>query len=84
MNQKTLSSLGVESKPSLKSLEEEVKRLTFELEQEHTRAEQLGVNCFWLIEKIDLIHNSICPGLFGTWQMRVDQAVTAAKLLRKP
>jgi hypothetical protein len=84
MNQKTPSSPGEENKPSLKSLKDEVKRLTFELEQEHRRADQLGDNCMWLIGKIDSIHFSLCPEKFGGWQARAINCVEAALLLRKP
>jgi hypothetical protein len=48
---------------------------------EKQRAEQLGINCRWLIEKIDRIHRALCRGQYGTWQQRVEQAVEAAERL---
>jgi len=35
----------------------------------------------WLLEKLDDIHDALCPGQFGTWQQRAEQAVDAAKRL---
>jgi hypothetical protein len=46
---------------------------------EQNRAEQLALNCRWLIEKIDIIHSCLCPGQNGTWQQRAEQAVIAAQ-----
>lgn len=74
----------MENKPSLKSLEDEVRRLTLELDQEHSRAEQLGINCMWLIEKIDSIHFSLCSDKSGGWQARAINCAEAALLYRKP
>lgn len=50
---------------------------------EKRRADQLGVNCDWLIEQIDRIHVALCPGQRGTWQQRADQAVKAAGEVQK-
>jgi hypothetical protein len=47
-------------------------------ENEHRRAEQLGVNCTWLIEKMDQICYSLCPGFVGTWQQRAEKAALKA------
>lgn len=46
---------------------------------EKQRADQLGINCRWLIDKIDRIHQALCPGQCGTWQQRAEQAVEAAE-----
>lgn len=46
---------------------------------EKQRADQLSVNCQWLIDKIDRIHQALCPRQFGTWQQRAEQAVEAAE-----
>ena len=51
----------------------------FGVEAEKRRADQLGVNCMWLIDKIDRIHAALCPGRSGTWQQRAEQAVEAAE-----
>jgi hypothetical protein len=48
---------------------------------EHARAEQLGINCRWLIDKIDEIFYALCPGKVGTWQQRAEMAVSRAKEL---
>lgn len=48
------------------------------LMDESRRADQLGVNCDWLIAKIDAIHAALCPGQHGSWQQRAEQAVAAA------
>jgi len=52
-----------------------------ELEMETKRADQLGVNCKWLIDKIDEICNAICPDKIGTWQQRAEWAALKAKEL---
>jgi hypothetical protein len=67
----------------LLAAEAEITQLKFALEQETARAEQLGINCMWLVERIDSIHLSLCSELFGGWQARADQCVTAAKLLKE-
>ena len=51
----------------------------FGVEAEKRRADQLGLNCSWLIDKIDRIHAAMCPGQHGTWQQRAEQAVKAAE-----
>lgn len=48
-------------------------------DSEKQRADQLGINCRWLIDKIDRVHRALCPGQYGTWQQRAEQAVEAAK-----
>ena len=46
---------------------------------EHMRAEQLALNCRWLVDQIDKIHWSLVHGeTTGTWQNRAEQAVAAA------
>ena|SRR3990167_3264334 len=35
------------------------------------------VNERWLIAQIDKIHDALCPGESGTWQIRAEQAVEA-------
>lgn len=50
---------------------------------EKARADQLGVNCRWLIDKIDRIHRALCPGQSGTWQQRAEQSVAAAEKLKE-
>ena len=45
------------------------------------RSDQLGINCRWLIDKIDRIHRILCPDQCGTWQQRAEQAVEAAERL---
>ena len=53
-----------------------------EIEAEKSRADQLWLNITWLVDKIDRIHEVLCPGQNGTWQQRAEQAVKAAKSLR--
>lgn len=50
----------------------------FGLEAEKQRADQLGKNCNWLIQNIDIIHANLCPEQNGSWQDKVKQATTAA------
>jgi len=50
-----------------------------EIENEKRRANQLALNCKWLIEQIDTAHAILCPGQRGTWQDRAKQLVAAAK-----
>lgn len=45
---------------------------------EKKRADQLSLNCGWLIEQIDKIHRALCPHRKGTWQTRALQAADAA------
>ena len=48
-------------------------------EQEHARAEQLALNCRWLIAKFDELHRILCPKRMGTWQERVSQVIEEVK-----
>ena len=50
-------------------------------ESEARRARQLGINCEWLIARIDEIHDALCPDHIGTWQSRAQKAVEAAKII---
>ena len=51
-------------------------------EQEHARAEQLGLNCNWLIKKMDEIFYTLCPDQAGTWQQRAEMAVKKVKEIK--
>ncbi len=63
----------------------EVERIVTEhLEKDfQSRLKQLKINQDWLIERIDHIHQVLCPGRIATWQQRGTQAETAAELLVK-
>jgi hypothetical protein len=50
-----------------------------ELPNQHTQMHTIR----WLLEKLDDIHDVLCPGQFGTWQQRAEQAVEAAKRISK-
>jgi hypothetical protein len=52
-------------------------------ENEKRRVIQIQTNLMWVIEKLDEIHDALCPGMNGTWQQRVEQAVEAAKRTAK-
>jgi hypothetical protein len=41
--------------------------------------EQQMINQKYLLDAIDKIHSALCTGKSGTWQMRVEQTVEAAK-----
>lgn len=47
------------------------------------RAKQLDINCRWLMNQIDQIHEVLCPGKIGTWQDRATNSVEAAKKIVK-
>ena len=51
------------------------------VESEARRADQLGVNCQWLVAQLDEIHDALCPDHIGTWQSRAQNAVEAAKII---
>lgn len=51
------------------------------VESEARRADQLGINCRWLVAQLDEIHAALCPGHVGTWQDRAQKAVEAAKII---
>lgn len=53
------------------------------IEQETARADQLALNCRWLIDKIDRIHAALCPDKCGSWITRAEQAVAAAEAIAK-
>lgn len=55
--------------------------LTFDSDKR--RIQQLSINCDWLRNQIDLIHDALCPGQLGTWQDRALQAVAAAEKIAK-
>jgi len=40
--------------------------------------DQLSLNCDFLQTHLDEVHNALCPGQDGTWQMRAEQAAAAA------
>ena len=48
---------------------------------EKARADQLGINCRWLIAQLDAIHAALCPDHIGTWQERAQAAVKAAQAM---
>jgi len=54
---------------------------TYEIEKK--RADQLGVNCVWLIEKFDLLHGILDIDGNGSWQDRVNQVVVRVKILKR-
>ena len=43
------------------------------------RLKQLEINCRWLVEITDRIHDALCPGQYGTWQDRAKQAAETAE-----
>lgn len=45
------------------------------------RLKQMEINCQWLIDITDRIHDALCPDQCGTWQERAKQAVEAAERL---
>ena len=47
------------------------------------RAEQISINFYFLLEKIDAMHALLCPDQNGTWQNRADQVVAAVKALKR-
>lgn len=52
------------------------------LKDETRRADQLDLNCTWLVDKIDRVHAALCLGhRSGKWQQRAEQAVEAAEAL---
>ena len=55
----------------------------FTIESETKRADQISINCQWLIEQLDSIHDSLCPDHTGTWQDRAIAAVEAAESIKK-
>ena len=40
---------------------------------------QATVNARWLIERLDRVHDALCPDKCGTWQQRADQSAEAAE-----
>lgn len=42
---------------------------------------QMRANFNFLMDCIEEIHDALCPEKCGTWQMRAEQAVAAAKAL---
>lgn len=67
----------------LKAIEEINAALPF-LDIDHDADEQMSRNVDWLIQHIDIIHAHLCPGMRGTWQQRVLQAVEASKAPAAP
>jgi hypothetical protein len=63
--------------------QEQWKKVLSERDDARRRAEQMGANVHWLLERIDAIHDALCPGCLGTWQERTDQAVAAAQRIAK-
>jgi len=48
---------------------------------ERQRLKQMEINCRWLMDVTDRIHDALCPNQCGTWQDRAKQAVEAAERL---
>ena len=48
---------------------------------EKARADQLGVNCRWLIDRLDRVCHALAPGYVGSWQDRANKAVEAAEAM---
>ena len=48
---------------------------------EKARADQLGVNCRWLIDRLDRVCHALAPGYVGSWQDRANKAVEAAEAI---
>lgn len=55
----------------------------FGSDSEKLRADVLANNCKWLVDKIDRIHDALCPDICGTWQQRAKDAVAEAQKARK-
>jgi len=55
----------------------------FGIESEKRRADVMANNCKWLVDKIDRIHDALCPDICGTWQQRATDAVAEAQKARK-
>jgi hypothetical protein len=51
----------------------------FDKDSEKRRLKQLEINQTFLLNAIMEIHSNLCPDKFGTWQMKVEQAVAASK-----
>jgi hypothetical protein len=58
-------------------------RFPGEYSELNQRLDQLNLNQKWLIERIDGIHEALCPGRIATWQERAIQAETVANKLAK-
>lgn len=43
------------------------------------KRDQAKINQDWLIARMDEAHDVLCPDVSGTWQMRVEQVVEAAR-----
>lgn len=55
------------------SMEQSCRELEAEVDSEKRRADQLGINCRWLIEIVDFAHTVLCKGQNGSWQDRAKQ-----------
>ena len=44
--------------------------------------DRMDVNFNYLLHNLDVIHGCLCPDKAGTWQMRVEQSVKAAKKIQ--
>jgi hypothetical protein len=54
-----------------------------QLKAERQRADHLALNNRWLVERLDRIHDALCPEHSGTWQQRAEKAVEAAEAVAK-
>jgi len=55
----------------------------FGFEATKRRANQLEINCKFLMDAIETIYGNLCTGPGGTWQDRVRLAVDASIKLRR-
>jgi hypothetical protein len=60
-------------------MNEEHKSTPAEYTPDVTTVIQMRNNFNYLMDAIDKIHDALCPTRTWTWQMRVEQAITAAQ-----
>lgn len=48
---------------------------------EKARADQLVINCRWLIDRLDRVCHALAPGYVGSWQDMANKAVEAAEAI---
>lgn len=67
---------------SIYNNEEKDAEFPFDKDSEKRRLKQLEINQAFLLDAIMKIHSNLCPKQFGTWQMKVEQAVNASKEIK--
>lgn len=62
---------------------EYLEKIEREVRFEKARADQLGINCRWMIDRLDQVCSALAPEFIGSWQNRANKAVELAEAISR-